>query len=385
MRRAHWKIVIAGCLVIFVVILFYFSSNRKIPLTSTPNLLEHPIYSKYEFDNTDRTIRIGTQPLYLPGSLITEALKRDTILKEELSKMGLKILFYDFLKGDDINFFLTRGDLDGGVGGDMPALTTAANIDIVIPAMIQRGFVSIVANRQMLIEDLKGERIGYAFGSNAHYALIKTLASAGLSENDVQLIPMDVTKMPELLNNGEITAFCAWEPTPTMALRNYTNSTIIHQRLSLGFFYFLRTVYQKHPDAVSHILAAQIRAISWIQEEKQNLRLACEWSLAAGEQAFGLKINLSINDIAAIAMKDILGQIQNPGIAEDDIKTNGPLHQEFMFLIDIGKIPASISWHQTRKKFIPKILDIVWVNRNNYRLDEFKYQNGSTIHSSTIQ
>ncbi len=377
MKRAHWKIIIAG-LVIFVVILFYVDSNRKMSHVSTPNLLEHPIYSTYEFDHTDPTIRIGTQPLYVPSSLIMEALKRDAILKEELSKRGLKILFYDFLKGNDINFFLTRGDLDAGVGGGLPALAAAANIDIVIPAMIQRGFVSIVANRQMLIEDLKGKRIGYAFGSNAHYALIKTLASAGLGETDVHLIPMEVTQMPERLSNGEITGFCAWEPTPTMAIRNYTKAKIIHQRFSLGFFYLLRTVYQKHPDAVSLILAAQIRAISWMQKEKHNLLLACEWGLAAGEQAFGTKINLSINDIAAIATKDILGQIQNPGIAEDDIKINGPLHKEFMFLIDIGKIPASISWPQTRNKFIPKILDMVWVNKNYYRLDEFIYQNGST-------
>ncbi len=378
MKQANWIILIAGCLIIFVVMLFYIDSNRKTPLVLTPNLREHPIYSKYEFDHTDRTIRIGTQPLYLPSSLIMEALKRDTILKEELSKRGFKIVFYDFLKGNDLNFFLTRGDLDAGVGGDMPTLTAAAKLDIVIPALIQRGFVSIVANRQMLIENLKGKRIGYAFGSNAHYALIKTLASEGLSENDVHLIPMDVTQMPERLSNGEIMAFCAWEPTPTMALKNYTKAKIIHQRLSLGFFYFLDTVYQKHPGAVSLILAAQVRAISWMQEEKQNLLLACEWGLAAGEQAFGAKINLSTNDIAAIAMKDILGQIQNPGIAEDDIKINGPLHQEFMFLIDIGKIPASLSWHQTRNKFTPEILDMVWANKNNYRLDEFKYQNGST-------
>jgi len=85
-----------------------------------------------------------------------------------------------------VNFFLGRGDIDAGIGGDMPTLTAATNLDIVIPVMIQRGFISIVSNRQMLVEQLKGKRIGYAFGSNAHYALLKTLATAGLNENDVK-------------------------------------------------------------------------------------------------------------------------------------------------------------------------------------------------------
>ncbi len=380
MKRIHWKIIVIGCLVILGFVHMFSSKPDKDPqLVSTPNLMDHPIYSKYVFGTKDNVIRIGVQPLYLPGSLIMETIKRDTILKKELSKMGLEILFYDFLKGDDVNFFLGRGDIDAGIGGDMPTLTAAANLNVVIPAMIQRGFTSIVANHHMLIEQLKGKRIGYAFGSNAHYSLLKTLASEGLIENDVKLIPMEVTQMPEALDTGEITAFSAWEPTPTIALNNYTNSTIIHQRLSLGFFYFLKTLYQKHPEAVSLILASEIRAILWMQEKRENLFRACEWNIAAGEKAFGVKINLSVDDIAAIAMKDILGQTSNPNITRDNLRINGPLDQELRFLVTIKKAPASASWTQIRKKFQPEILNKIWSNREKFRLDEFKYINNGSI------
>lgn len=381
MKLIHWGIVIiTGLAIIVIALVLHKKSDEKMLTISTPNLLEHSVYSKYEFDNSKgQIIRVGIQPLYLPTSLIMEAFKRDTILKDALSNMGLEIRFYNFLKGDDINFFLRRGDLDAGIGGDMPTITAAATIDIVIPAIIQRGFTSIVANRYMLIDNLRGRRIGYAFGSNAHYALLKTLASADIEENQVELIRMEVTQMPEALQAGNITAFSAWEPTPSLA-QKYTESTVIHQRLSLGFFYFLETFYHKHPEALSYIIAAEIRSIQWMRKKRQNLLRACSWNIASAQLAFGTKIRLSTDEIAAIALKDILGQSSNPGITADNLKENGPLHQELKFLIDIEKVPASVSWVQVRKKFRPDILNDIWSNKDKLRLDEFKYTDSENIH-----
>ena len=47
------------------------------------------------------------------------------------------------------------------------------------------------------IKDLKGKRIAFPFGSNAHYALLQTLASSGLSEKDVDLVSLNVNEMSE--------------------------------------------------------------------------------------------------------------------------------------------------------------------------------------------
>ncbi|MFK5953868.1 MAG: ABC transporter substrate-binding protein [Desulfobacterium sp.] len=146
-----------------------------------------------------------------------------------------------------MNFFLGKGDIDAGIGGDMPTLTAAANFDIVIPVMIQRGFVSIVANRHMLIDQLKRKKIGYAFGSNAHYALLKTLASAGLNENDVKLIPMEVAQMPEALDAGEITAFSAWEPTPYNCIKKVCQQYYYSSTAFIGISLFFKNVVSKTP------------------------------------------------------------------------------------------------------------------------------------------
>jgi len=105
-----------------------------------------------------------------------------------------------------------------GIGGDMPTLSAAANFGVHVVALAQQGFCSIVAREEMLMKELRAKRIAYAFGSNAHYALLQSLASAGLREEDVRLIPLDVTEMPSALAEGAIDAFSAWEPTPTIAL-----------------------------------------------------------------------------------------------------------------------------------------------------------------------
>ncbi|MFK5953869.1 MAG: hypothetical protein QM498_12480 [Desulfobacterium sp.] len=97
MKYINWKIIVVGCFVILgVVLIFSTKPDKEKPLVSTPNLTEHPIYSKYVFNTKDHVIRIGVQPLYLPGSLIMETLKRDILLREELSNLGLEILFLIF-------------------------------------------------------------------------------------------------------------------------------------------------------------------------------------------------------------------------------------------------------------------------------------------------
>ena len=93
---------------------------------SPPNLSEHPIYRTYSFGSSDNVIDIGTQPLWVPTCLISEAMRHDNILRDALSERGLEVRFHAFLKGADINFFLERGDLEVAIGGDMPALVAAA-------------------------------------------------------------------------------------------------------------------------------------------------------------------------------------------------------------------------------------------------------------------
>lgn len=255
------RLFIIGFVSLFICFSFLKTGKSEKSETKLTKAFDnHPIYSDYKFDNREDVINIGIQPLYSPTGLITETIKRDNILLKALSRLGMTIKYYAFLKGDDINHFLCTNELDGGVGGDMPAISASVITDVIVTNLVQLGFSSIVAARPMYINELRGDKIGYAFGSQAHYALLHALTSHELSTNHVHLIPMEVNEMPEALCTGKIIAFSSWEPIPTIALKKCPKSIVINRHLSSGYVYFLKKFFYKHPEAVRQIICSEIRA-----------------------------------------------------------------------------------------------------------------------------
>lgn len=344
--------------------------------SSMSDLLSHPLYSKYIFSNDENIIHIGDQPSLAPANFISETMKRDMVLRNALSDLGLNIQFYSFLKGADLNFFLFRNDLQIGIAGDMPVITAASLSEIVVPILLQQGFSSIVVGRAMLLSDLAGERIGYAFGSQAHFALLNALASEGITEEQVKLIPMDISQMPDALSSGDIVAFSAWEPTPTITLNKVEGSVIIHRSLTSGFMYFSKAFWDKHPGPARQIVAASIRAVRWMRKDKQNLRQAGEWVLTSLMNILQEQnISLSLEQIIGLAEKDILKLFPTPYIPEYYLRQNNLIHYEFEFLKRLEKIPYSVDWHRVRNSFDRKIMIEVLAGPKKYNLNRFNYEN----------
>ena len=340
---------------------------------STPDLTKHSIYSQYDVGREEGVINLGTQSVYTPTGLISETMKRDIILKMILSEMGMKIRFYDFLKGEDVNFFLRRGALDAGIGGDMPTLTAVATLDVVVAALVHRGFTSIVARRDVLLGGMRGRRIAYALGSQAHYSLLEALSAVGLDEEDVQLIPMDIGEMPEALHAGDIDAFSAWEPTPTITLNKYKDTVIIYSKLNSGYLYFSKDFAIEHHDAMCQVVAAAIRAISWMQASDENLIRASFWSRKAGEELMGGNLEISDEEIAKLAKEDVIGMKQPCRIPKGDLELMGTLHHEFEFLKSLDKISATADWDNVQNSFDKGIVEEIRANPKKYRLNEFGY------------
>ena len=342
-------------------------------IVKAQDLSHHPVYSKYKFNNAENVINLGVQPLYSPTGFVTEVMKRDAVLRKDLSALGMEVRFYAFFKGGDVNWFLRKGNIDVGIGGDMPAITAAATMDTVIPALIQQGFTSVVANRSMLIRELRGKKIGYAFGSNAHYALLKALSSGRLSEDQVKLISMDVNEMPEALQSGKVTAFSAWEPTPAITLMKYPENIVIHRYLSSGYIYFMKIFSDKYPEIVRQIVASEVRALRWMQSSRENLLKASEWALQASERLTMQKVELSVEENASLAEDDILGITSAPIIPQNDLRQNGSLFTEFEFLKALNQIPASANWKKVRGSFDLQIMIDVVTHSKEYKLNEFNY------------
>lgn len=376
--RVKTVLVVLSCLA--VVAAMWHTQTREVALaergqaSAAPDLSDHPIYSEYEFGQDESIIDLGKQPMWTPTGLIIEAMLRDTLLHTALAEQGLRIRSHPFLKGADVNFFMRRGDLEAGIGGDMPALTAAADSSVLVAALIQRGYCSIVAARPMLLEQLRGKRIGYAFGSNAHYALLAALSSAGLGVEDVRLVALDVTEMPNALLSGAIDAFSAWEPTPTIGMSRSEGPEIIHRRLSPGFMYFARSFADRCPEAVRQIVAAELRAIRWIQDRSSNFAQATRWAMEAERELSAKPSVLSVEQYAALAENDLLGILDCvPAIPKSDLATDGHLFREFEFLQALGTIPRTVAWEDVQACFDRTVVEHVLSNAQAYRLTAQDY------------
>ena len=372
-RRLSVALVLVSVL---IVILVFFVLREKhtgqLPILD-PDPSQNEAYATYQYGEPD-TIYIGTQPLYAPTGLITEAMRRDRILGASLDKLGLDVIYHSYLKGYDVGFFLRRGDLHVGVGGDMPTLSIAATARVVIPVMIQSGPTWLITRVGILPNELEGKRIAYSYGSNAHFMLLNLLSSYGLSEADVDLVPMDVNKMIEAMVREDIFAFAAWEPTASLAVLQHSY-VANYGVLSSGYLYFSEDFADAYPRAIREIIAAEIRAIQWMQDSRDNLRRASEWAIEAAETLTGETLPLSSEQYAFIAERDILGSDAKASVAirANSIAEGGRLQAEYLFLQDLNKVPVESRWEDVYESFDLTILSDVLDNALEYRLLDAQY------------
>ncbi len=344
-----------------------------------PNLSFHPIYKDYIFSGEENVIDLGEQPLGIPASSITEVMERDNILKEELSRLGYSLNTHPFLKGNDVNYFLKSGDLEAGIGGDMPAVRAAAEDSAIIVSIVQEGPVSIISRDISEVRGLKGKKIAYALGSNAHFYLLNTLKKNEVDISDVTLVQMDVNSMPGALEDGSIDAFSAWEPTPRMTLKKNPDFIVTHKGRSYGFLYVKKDLLERSPEVVYHLLASEIRAIRWIISSDTNIDLAGEWAKNSSLKITPQGIDLNKEGIRALTKKDLPG-IQTrdyPRIPPDLLSEGGALELEFLFLKNLGFISEEKTWKEVRKNFDLNAIDTVISKPEKYRIfDDIEIENG---------
>lgn len=366
-------------LILIGIIIAFLSINREAPVSSlltSQELFDHAIYSNYDFIQNDSVINIGIQPMYLPTGIIMEVVKRDNILNRSLSNLGKIIKYHPFLKGADVNFFMKQKMLDAGVGGDMPALSIASSFDVIIPVILQKGYVSIVSEESMLIDDFVGKKIAYAYGSISHYFILKLMQISEITEDMVKLRPMEVTKMADALSNREIDLFSGWEPMISLALKQNPDFQVPYKQLTTGYFYFSTLFFQMNQEESNQILAAIIRSINWIKKDKNNLLLACKWNLNTIERLTGDNNTLSVEDMADLALNDLFGYYSKYSlvIKDDDISINSNLHSEFEFLKLLNKEIENINWKELVKSFNSQLMYNIMDQPNEYDLNKYDYE-----------
>jgi len=348
-------------------------SGADLPATSPPDLSNHPIYSGYDFGEDESVIDIGTQPIGVSPGIIGEILEHDAVLRSALAELGLELRIHHFLKGSDSNFFLRRGDLEVVTGGDMPVLTACATMDVVVAALIKQGFSAIIAREHIPMEDLKGKKIGYLLGSNAHFALLQSLKDVGLDESDVHLVPLDVSEMPTALDKGDIDAFSTVEPNTTLALTEHDDFLVIHRSLSTSYLYFEGSFVDRYPEAARLIIASQIRSMGWMREAKDNILQASRWTIQSREYLTGQKSTLSEYQYADLFKSELLDVSPVAALPAGDLEPEGRLQREFLFIKDMGNLPAAAERSKIPGCFDLSLIPEILAEAQYYQLQTYDF------------
>lgn len=314
------------------------------------------------------------QPLASPGGALAAALKRDRILHRALERSGLSLQMRPVKSGAEAQALLASGDAQIATLGDMPLLKAACEMQLCAVALIKQNYASVVGPRGFLPGDLKGKRIGNAHGTSSHFALMKALASAGLSEADALLVPMEVTEMEDALVKGKIDAYAAWAPTPGLTLARYPERfAAIGKQKSLAFVAVSKQAVQSHPELARELAAALLRAMNWFRDDKA-LERGADWNLAdikalQANQSRQIGRSRLVQDLRA----DLKAVGHTPRLPRGIDAEGSSLAEEFQFLKKLGKIPAPVAWPDVKGIFSFEALQRVQKNPGKYQTSRFDY------------
>ncbi len=334
------------------------------------NLSTHPVYSTYRFSPEKDVVRIGIQPFWVYGANIAEAMRHDRLLAQELKSYGLRAEFYYFLKGPDINFFMNKDQLDVGMSGYLPTLKMTTLKDILVSSSIDRNFYDIIASNRLTIRELEGKKIGFPQGSDSHHALIEALELIGIK---ARLIPMDIDTIPRAMRNGQIDACISWEPTTSQILSENSNAHVVYRSLWVSFLYFHGEFAKAHRRVVLSLLAAQARAIRWINVDPDNMTLSSRWAIEACQLLSPDTPLFSLTDFVKLSHR-AAALSSNALIFDADLEDGLFLHNAFTFMQKQGMISADADWQSTRAMFDRQKMQRIIEEPGEWRLDITDYE-----------
>jgi len=131
-----------------------------------------------------------------------------------------------FKAGPELMSGFSSGSLDAGYVGLAPALVAAANgtARIALIAQVNKNGSALVVGKDSPVSrpaELKGTVIAIpGHATIQDFLLRRVLADAGIGDNGATIITIKPPEMISVLSGGQIAAFMAWEPYPSLAVTN---------------------------------------------------------------------------------------------------------------------------------------------------------------------
>lgn len=219
----------------------------------------------------------------------------------------------NFAGGPAILEAMRAGALDIAYVGDTPPIQARASgtlLPIFATVSREKSEYRLVARPGLKIDDLaqlKGKRVSYIEGTGRQVFLVEALNRAGLTLDDVTLVPLRVADLPDAIRTRSVDVAVLQEPHVTRLTNQIGASAVSDPRereLLPGTWYiYARPEALADPAkhaAIGEFLAAAIRAAEWSNQNRE------EW----GKEYYTDFQGIPANDTTAILASQSLMEFQ---------------------------------------------------------------------------
>jgi sulfonate transport system substrate-binding protein len=274
---------------------------------------------------------------YSPPSLV---LKQQGWVEQAFPGVSIKWVYsagssnaLNFLQGNSVDFGSTAGSA---------ALLSRANGNPIKAVYIyeQPEWTALVVARDSTaksISDLKGKKIAAQKGTDPYFFLLRTLATAGLTQADIQYVNLPHADGRTALERGQVDAWSGLDPHMA-ASELQAGSKLIYRNKDFNTYGFLNSreeFLKKYPETTKRVIQLYERAKQWVidnpNDAAQILSDAAQLPLDVAKRELNERMNFKVSgipgDAQVTALKAVVPtinaeQLANPGANVDKAVTD---------------------------------------------------------------
>ncbi len=213
---------------------------------------------------------------YSPVSLV---LKQQHIVEDDFAKDGIQVEWAQSLGSNNALELLNSKSVDFGSTAGAAALIGRANGNpiktIYVSSRPEWTALVVLKNSPIQkVQDLRGKKIAVTRGTDPYVFLLRALYGAGLTESDVELVPLQHPDGRNALERGDVDAWAGLDPMMAQTELE-KGSRLFFRDVNLNSYSVLNVreeFAQQHPDYVKRVLADYEKARNWAIQHPDDLR-----------------------------------------------------------------------------------------------------------------
>jgi sulfonate transport system substrate-binding protein len=252
---------------------------------------------------------------YNPESLV---IKEQGWLEQELGPGSVEWVLSQ--GSNKANENLRADAIDIGSTAGTPALLARANGSAIrsIDVYSRPEWSAIVVPGDSAITEpaqLRGQKIAATQGTDPYFFLLQTLAAAGLSASDVEIVNLQHSDGKTALERGDVAAWAGLDPFMAQTELE-AGSRLIYRNLDFNSYGLLNAreeFIDQHPDLVQTVVNAYERARAWILENPdaavQTLATAASIDPEIARQQLLTRTQLDIDPVPGEPQREVLWRL----------------------------------------------------------------------------